>query len=358
MRNLDFSARAPVSDALVRIAIVIACAVASISADCAAAQTPALFPDGVGSNLVFHELGDYAKNPTGENWEKEVKVTLVHYHEHPDEVRARLKEMRAHGQTKIALMLWYVQEGETRDSFAHVICPHGGKIPTQVESNLRHILSDIAATGFDTVIVRLAAQGLADPLGENYDPARAVDSWKLFENLYAVCEAAVDGTKLTVLYDLGVETMGHPFSVRPGAQAFLKLMWTKYSMKYPASRSVGFSFNHAYEPATVESLRVYETSGMWPAAIAIDIYEDPEKFLGNLAKALAVFGKSGHPVIINETFRNNGEMARAFAAAQQKHGLNLRTLLQWPLDKGAKGHSNDPLTPIADVYRDAGRRGE
>ena len=146
-----------------------------------------LFPDGVGSNLPFLELGDYAQHPTGENWEKDVKVTLLHYHEHVSEVRARLKAMHAAGQSKIGLMLWYVEDGDTCTYRAHYICPKSGAIPDQVEINIRNLLADVAAAGFDTVIMRMAAQGQADPLGEGYDPARAGDSWNLFEHLHAIC---------------------------------------------------------------------------------------------------------------------------------------------------------------------------
>jgi hypothetical protein len=157
---------------------------ASIAVGAAPTAAP-IFPEGVGSNMVFQELGEYAARPTGENWERDVKVTLLHYHEKPDEVRARLKAMRASGQTKIGLMLWYIQEGDKRDSFSHVICPHDGRLPAQIESNIRNILKDISAAGFDTVVMRLAAQGQADPMDAAYQPARAADSWKLFENLFA-----------------------------------------------------------------------------------------------------------------------------------------------------------------------------
>lgn len=312
-----------------------------------------LFPDGVGSNFVFLDLGRYATQPTAENWDS-VKTVLVHYHEHPDQIRSLLKTMRGHGQTKIALMLWYIEEGDSHDSFAHVICPHRGKLPVQVERNIHDVLRDIADSGFDTVIMRLAAQGAADPLGEKYDPVRADDSWKLFENVYVTCEKATKGTKLNLLYDLGCETMGHPYSVRPGAQAFLKLMWTNYVKKYPPAKTIGFSFNHAYEPGTTESLRVFQESGVWPAMIGVDIYENPDKFLGNLAKDLKAFGRPNQPVIIEETFRNNRDMAEAFAKAQAKYELNLRMLLQWPLTKGAKGHSDDPRSTEIDAYRSAG----
>jgi hypothetical protein len=171
--------------------------------------------------------------------------------------------------------------------------------------------------------------------------------------VYATCEGATNGTKLNVLYDLGCETMGHPYSVRPGVQAFLKVMWGNYIKKYPPVKTIGFSFNHAYEPGTTESLRVYQDSGVWPGLIGLDIYDDPDKFLGNFAKALKSFGKSDQRVFVEETFRNNREMAEAFAKAQAKYDLNFRFLLQWPLDKGAKGHSNDPRSIEIDTYSEA-----
>jgi hypothetical protein len=309
-----------------------------------------LFPEGVGSNLPFLSLGSYATSPTGENWSKDVKTTLLHYHENPAEIRSRLADMHAHGQSKISLLLWYVQEGDPRTSFAHVICPHHGQLPPQVQSNLTNIIHDIASAGFDTVILRLAAQGAADPLGEHYDPARANDSWSLFEHLHTLTDSALKGTSLHVLYDLGAETMAHPYSTRPGAQAFLKLMWHNYTQKYPPSQTIGFSLNHAASPGTTESLQIFQDSGIWPAYLAIDIYTNPDQTLKTFAASLAHFQKSTYPIIILETYRNNPTMAQSFAAAQQKYHLNFRSLLQWPLDPNFPGHSNNPLTPDISQY--------
>ncbi len=335
---------------MTRTLLLLLCLVVALGIESAGAAAPPLFPEGGGSNLVFQELGAYAQHPTGENWEKDVKVTLLHYHEHVDAVRQRLKAMRDRGQTKIGLMLWYVQDGDICTSHAHVICPKDGQIPAQVEDNIRNILKDIAAAGFDTVVMRMAPQGAADPLAENYQPARAADSWKLFEHLHAICAAGIEGTKVHMLYDLGAETMGHPYSGRPGAQVFLKLLWGNYIAKYPPGEAVGFTLNHAFEPATTESLKVFADSGVWPAAVAIDVYDDPAKYLGNLSKALASFGKADFPVIICETYRNNAEMAAALAESKRTLGLNFRFLLQWPLDRGAAGHSNNPVSNEIDAY--------
>jgi hypothetical protein len=144
--------------------------------------------------------------------------------------------------------------------------------------------------------------------------------------------------------------MGHPYSVRPGAQAFLKLMWSNYAKKYPPEKTVGFSFNHAHAPGTTESLRVFEDSGVWPGAISVDVYQEPERFLGALAKALAAFKRPDQPVVINETYRNNKEMAAAFGKAKKQHAINFRFLLQWPLDKGSAGHCDNPLSAEIDAY--------
>lgn len=302
------------------------------------------FPEGAGSNFVFYDLGKYAKDPTPENW-PEVKVVLLHYHTYQNQIRSRLKTMRANGQTKISLFLWYVEDGAKCVSFNHVICPQNGMIPQQVQKNISNILKDIVATGFDTVVLRMGAQSVADPMSDNYVHSRANDSWKLFENFYAISEKALAGSKVKSLYDLSVEIGGHPHSVRPGAQHFMKTMWNNYIKKYPPYKTVGFSFNHAHEKGTKETLKIYKDSGVWPYAIGVDMYQEPEKFLKNLARELKNFKIKHHPLIIVETYRNSPEMAKAFKKASEKHKLNFLFVLQWPLDLGSKSpHSNDPLT--------------
>lgn len=326
--------------------------VLSLLSSIANATIDGVFPEGAGSNMVFHTLGKYAQDPSPANW-PEVKVTLIHYHTYQNEIRTRLKEMRANGQNKIALVLWYIEDGVKCQTMNHVICPQNGKIPVQVERNIHDILQDIAATGFDTAVLRLAAQGGADPLSETYNSTRAQDSWKLFENLYDLAEASVQGTKLRVLYDLGLETMGHPYSMRPGALAFLNLMWNNYARKYPAAKTVGFSFNHAHGDAARKSFEIYSKSGVWPAYVAVDIYENPEKFLKSFAKGLKAVGHRNHPVIIMETFRNDSDMANAFRKYKNKYDLNLRFAMQWPLTRGKGPHADDPTTPVVDAYLDS-----
>lgn len=307
-------------------------------------QNSVTFPEGAGSNFVFYDLGKYAANPVPENW-PEVKVVLLHYHTYQKQIRERLKIMKANGQTKISLFLWYVEDGAKCVSFNHVICPQEGVIPKQVEWNISNLLDDIVATGFDTVVLRLGAQGLADPMSETYVHSRANDSWKLFENFYAISERALAGSKVKSLYDLSVEIGGHPHSLRPGAQHFMKTMWNNYIKKYPAYKTIGFSWNHAHEKGTKETLRIYKDSGVWPYAIGVDIYQDPDKFLKNLANGLKDFKIKHHPVIIVETYRNSYDMGNAFRKNKEKHDLNFLFVLQWPLDFGSKSpHANDPLT--------------
>ncbi len=316
-------------------------------------QNSVTFPEGAGSNFVFYDLGKYANDPTPANW-PEVKVVLLHYHKYQRQIRERLKAMKANGQTKISLFLWYVEDGAKCVSFNHVICPQNGVIPPQIQWNISNILRDIVATGFDTVVLRLGAQGLADPFSETYVHARANDSWKLFENFYAISERALAGSKVKSLYDLSVEIGGHPHSLRPGAQHFMKTMWNNYSKKYPAYKTIGFSFNHAHEKGVKETLKIYKDSGVWPYAIGVDMYQDPDKFLKHLAKELKNFSIKHHPVIIVETYRNSAEMAKAFKKAKEKHGLNFLFVLQWPLDLGSKSpHANDPLTKYVFNYVNA-----
>lgn len=305
------------------------------------------FPEGAGSNFVFLDLGDYPKDRT--KWTTDVKATLIHYNSYRNVAKSRLKEMRDRGQTKLSSMLWYIEDGANCAYYSHVVCPQRGKIHKNIQSNIKNLIADANAAGFDTFIFRFGQQSVADPLSENYQIHRIDDTWNLIEETYKVVEAAAKGKRMRVLYDLGVETMGHPYSNRQGAQEFLNTIWRRYVAKYPVQKTVGFTFNHAHSKALDNTLRVYESSGKWPAYIALDIYSDPGKHLSNISSALKKFGKPNHPVIIAETFYNSPNMAKHFRNAKSK--LNLKFVLQWPLvEKSGAQHADDPHTPLVTAY--------
>jgi hypothetical protein len=305
------------------------------------------FPDGGGSNMVFVDIGNYASDNT--KWATDVKATLLHYQEYRAQAKARLATMNKQGQTKLSVMLWYVEDGLKCSYYSHVVCPQKGKIAEQVQTNIKNLIQDMNAAKFDTLIFRFGAQSIADPLSENYQIHRIDDSWNLIQETYKVVEAAAKGTKVKVIYDLGVETMGHPYSNRQGAQQFLYTIWNRYAAKYPLDKTVGFTFNHAHDGATDSSLNVYKSNGKWPATIGIDIYEDPDKFLGNLSGALARAGKPNYPVAITETYYNDGEMGNAFRKDKSK--VNLQYVLQWPLSKGSNSKNVTSVdTPFINAY--------
>lgn len=305
------------------------------------------FPHGAGSNFVFLDLGDYLNDNS--KWNTDVKVTLLHYNTYRTIAKKRLGEMYKNGQSKLAVMLWYIEDGAKCTYYSHVVCPQKGKIHKDIEENIKKLIEDADSENFDTLIFRFAAQHKADPLSEDYQIHRVEDTWNLIDKTIPIVEAAAKGKRIKILYDLGVETMGHPFSNRSGAQEFLNSIWRRYINKYSTDKTVGFTFNHAHGKAVENSLRVYDSSGQWPKYIGVDIYSDPSKHLGNLASALGRFGKASHPVIVTETYYNSENMAKHFRNAKSK--LNLQFILQWPLSEGSNTpHSSNPETPSIAAY--------
>lgn len=310
------------------------------------------FPLGGGSNMVFLDLGIYQHDKTRFD---DVKVTLLHYEKYRDLAKQRLKEMRSNGQTKISVVLWYVEDGANCTINAHVVCPQNGQVPDQVKENIKNFITDVNAAQFDTFVLRFATQGAADPLGDNYQIHRIEDSWKLYDNVITLAESAAKNTNLRMLYDLGLELMGQTKSNKKTASDFFYAIWGRYTAKYPAEKSLGFSFNHAQSKVVKDNLDVYNNVGKWPAAIAIDIYEKPSTYLGNLASGLKWARKSDHPIVILETLYNNKGIADELRNAKAKTKLNFQFITQWPLANIKVKHTEDAHTPLINNYVDVSK---
>src|SRR5262245_51094934 len=94
-------------------------------AEKSAAVSSGAFSSTGGSALAFFSLGNYPNDPRPEVWESDVKGMIAWYHLDPARVRARLAAMRAAGQRRVGVVLWFVEpeSGGTDIARAHYVIP-------------------------------------------------------------------------------------------------------------------------------------------------------------------------------------------------------------------------------------------
>jgi hypothetical protein len=330
---------------------------------------------------VSYDLGP---NPTNPDF-ADVSFSIVHYDRNPLAVRSQLQAMYNGGQRKIALMLWHVPSNQIpevypadefpsgatcNDNNNHAVCLNNGRMNPRYENNLRLILQDIETVGFDTVHIRFGQQFRSHPfyLHEFLEDRQArgllpqfaggpeayknfvfekikQDNWTFIRSVKTIVRQM--NLEPDVFWDLGVELMGHPFSVRSRVRQYLVDMLELYKQSYGTEDSIGFSFNlGSFFPggagaissrqAFDDAFRVFNEAEFPPAALGIDVYYDRRQTLSAFAQSKATFGwETNYPVIFLETFYNDSAVAQDTLFARNTLNLNVRYILQWPLTSNA-----------------------
>lgn len=300
-------------------------------------------PEMGGSNYTFVDLGRYAADPTEENWLSDIRTPVTHFSQLSETIKQQLDTIIRNGQKKIAIVVWFGGPGLICDTYAHTVCPHNGKMPASVKNNLQRLLTEVANREFSEVQIRLAGQGTADIFGwDSFNQLVYNSNESFIDDVITVSEEALSGYPIKVYYDLGLELMGHPYVVdRPWVKEYLVKIWSHYIQKFDSKKTIGFSFNHAHREATYESLKIFDDSGIRPPILGFDIYVDRDKHFQNIKLVLALKGwPADYPIFIQETYRSDAQVASEIKKAITDLKLNIRTIMQWPLDQGGSGHAN------------------
>ncbi len=301
-------------------------------------EVSTITPEMGGSNYTFVDLGKYATDPTEENWRTDIRTPVTHFSQYSELIKSQLDTIIKNGQKKIAIVVWFGGPGLNCDIYAHTVCPQNGKLPTSVKNNIQNLLTEIATREFDEVQIRLAGQGDADIFGwSSFNQLAYNSNVSFIDDVITVSEESLSQHSIKVYYDLGLELMGHPYVVdRPWVKEYLVKVWNHYIQKFDLKKTTGFSFNHAHREATYESLKIFDDSGVRPPILGFDIYVDRDTHLKNIKLVLALKGwPKDYPIFIQETYRNDAQVAGEINAAIVDLKLNIRTIMQWPLDQNS-----------------------
>jgi len=307
-----------------------------------------------GSNYCLYSAGDYLNDP--EAWYKPLTLRPVIglYHLAPTLVRRQLREMYAQGQRRIALVLWHSdftpdERLVNEPVFGHVVNSRMRELLPQHRANLRALLTDIRTVGFRELVLRVAPTASSDPQEWTaWEEARYQTNWRFLVSTRSLVEQAFAGYSAPVWYDLGLELGG----IQKGqARQYQARLWKDYITHFRAVRTVGFSF--AVAPGRLPAaIAAFDEAGVRPPAYALDIYEGALQHLSYIRDELRTARQLDQPLIIQEAYYDDPVTAAEVKKARQELQLNIRTLYQWPLKRGAtQKHFSMHYPPGFSAYR-------
>ena len=300
-----------------------------------------------GSNYVMFDVDRYMSNPTEENWYRKdvLKPVIGSYHLNPMAVSQQLQMMCDAGQRKIALVLWYMPISRnniaTTDVYGHTVDSSGGRMSNSHQANLRNLLNNIYSTKqmsngkqcFNELQFRFAGQGHSDPGGwPSWDEAQYQENWNFILNTREIVENSLINTNLKRFYDLNVEAGGLTHGqMRP----YVKRLWQDYTYTFGPKDTYGFSI--ALEPGRVaELIRTYRETNVLPSSYAFDVYDNIPSRLKSAISELNMEGQVSKTILIQETYYNDKKTANDLMEIVNETGINLRTIMQWPIHRNSE----------------------
>ncbi len=293
-----------------------------------------------GSNYVFWNVGDYIGSWTEEAWRKpgNLKPVIGRFHENPQVVQEHLHRMYLQGQRKIAIMIWFSvfsEEFKDEDVLHHMINANAGRLPEQQEENLRNFLKLATQIGFKEIQVRFAQQWLSDPSSWQAELQFYAQNASFIFSTREIVEEELAPLGITRIYDLGAELGGlysHNHRFNP---LYTQRLWTDYVRHYGAEDTVGFSY--AMAPGRVGyQYEIYKSVGVFPKYVALDVYGSHRQLFSSFLTAfeeIKVHGQEATPFIIQEAYYNDVVTLMALKDAQSINGMNVKTVMQWPLSR-------------------------
>lgn len=263
-----------------------------------------------------------------------------------EQIQHNLSNLRAHGQRKLALILWHTDTDTDADCKGFLLQSRGGHFPPQVIENLKLFLEIAAQQHFEEVQIRFA------PMGKNWP--KAWNSWDeaMFQNDWSVIRSTVSALQTSssprIVYDLGAELGGLAAPGCMQCSTYVRRLWREYTDTFGTQNTYGFSI--AYAPGRLARLiEDMRASGSVPAYFALDIYADPDRIgtiVDTLLKEATHNGVASPEFLIQETYYADQGVYDSLVSAARRDHVTLRAIMQWPQTRGSnRKHVSVSETP-------------
>lgn len=291
-----------------------------------------------GSNYPVYDVQNYIN---GGAWNAQnIKLAVGDYHLNPNTVKLQLKKMYDRGQRKIALPIWFsvYNSNVTGTRTKHLVKINGGDMSTQHKQNLKDLLDAIKLQGYNEVSVRFMQQWLSHPKGwtNGWDETMYQQNWNFIVKTVRLVNTQLANSNIRITYDLGGEIGG---ITRGQTEAYVRRLWRDYCTVFGNVNTVGFSL--AYNKTRLDDYiaNLKATNIPLPAEYALDIYSlDFSVELKEVNDVLTAHNEKHKNVIIQETHYNDHDTFEDIIREGIKNNLRIRTIYQWPIDKGQTGH--------------------
>lgn len=313
------------------------CIAVLLSGRASGQQLVALEPGG--SNYPMYSVGDYLQNPTLDRWYApgNLRPVIGTYAQDPSTVALQLQTMWNQGQRKIALVLWYADFSPdatliNTPVYGHVVNSKNGALLPDHQSNLIQLLQVIRQTGFNELVFRFATQGASDPrVWAAWDEAAYTKNRNFITSTKSIIDSTLATGAPRVVYDLDVELGG----ISDGqAGPYARRLWHDFVLSNGTGATLGFSF--AFAPGRfTAAIANFDVEGIRPQEYAFDIYGNESQAFATIKSEMGDAGELAKPIVVLESYHNDAVAGDAVAQARDTLGLNVRTLFQWPLDRGA-----------------------
>lgn len=276
-----------------------------------------------------------------DGWQRPVIPT---YHLNPTRVAAQMKQLYKSGQKKIVFFLWYMPiggvtppGGEPHTGNGYIADSAGGALCPQHQENLRAMARLAKSIGFTEVTLRFGQQGGADPSSKNapwqsgWSEAGYLENRSFIFHTRAILESELASSSVKRWYDLGVELGGITENQNT---MYTRRLWSDYHNRFGKEDSYGFSVA-VWRGRVAEMIRNYDASGGRPNRYAIDTYGegqgDPvDVALGYTYDEMNKAGDGKKPLVIQETYADNAEVAKRIVSALNRWPITLQSINQWP----------------------------
>ena len=289
-------------------------------------------------------------------------------------VRAQLAQMRAEGQSAIAIPIWFanVAPNIISDHAGHMFDWHG--LTDQQKTNLLALTHEIYAAGFLKITFRFNCNGDADPgRWNNWQP----DSFQKCSHFVVETIALLRQSLMARFgsyenqwsFDLGGELGGSALGQASAYTA--QLMKAYIDTGFSIHETCGFSMACGDRNISrVFQNQLNTLSALGPAYVpqswAVTCYSrsalktNIQEGLASLAQAMRQYGRQNQPVIIMECLNNDAaEAAEINSALDFNPGLNITELYQWPISRAALDNGvwtvDSACAQGFDNYRNIGR---
>lgn len=262
--------------------------------------------------------------------------------------RQQLFAMHAAGLSRLSLGIHFIHGSAS----GTLVDSSNAASVAQAVANIRNLLADVKAAGFDEVLFRFFPTGTINPSQPNFDKSLVDEYW----NLVVAVRPALVESGLPYRIDLMVE--GAPRDSNPPLPSPWKYpddtswsqavrnLWQRYFAAYGRADTVGFSFLTDSDPDKlrwrVRHMRyVYE--GNYPYLFAADFYgnataSEADKFIAlhdamMREDANGSLGWRDAGWIIAEAYYDDPIAAADFSSAIASTRRTVWYLTQWPLDR-------------------------